>query len=129
VREIKFRAWDNDRKKMFVDRKWVEYRHNSSGEMEAVNYNRKGDEQKLIILQYAGLKDMDGVEIYEGDVVEWVSRHKGAIKKKHIDALKWDDEGACFLLYPFIFEPYAADMKLIGNIHENPELLGDNNDS
>ena len=58
-----------------------------------------------------------------GDIVEWVSRHKGAIKKKHIDVLRWDDEGACFLLYPFIFEPYAADMKLIGNIHEHPDLL------
>ena len=73
--------------------------------------------------QYTGLKDKNGKEIYEGDIVKWVSMYKCASKKSSIDVIRWDEETVCFLLLPCIHEPHAAEMEIIGNIYENPELL------
>ncbi len=72
MRDIKFRAWDKDRKRMMFDCKWVEYRHSKDGTMIAVNYDRSGNERQLEVLQYTGLKDKNGsgsAYLYEGDII------------------------------------------------------------
>jgi hypothetical protein len=120
MREIKFRAWDAERKRYCVSRDWVEYTHFGDGLMVAKNYRRSpnhGEYQKLIIEQFTGLKDKNGVEIYEGDEVLL-----GDNPFKNIVVFRRDGfyaESSAF--YSLLGEHNF--IKVIGNIHENKELL------
>jgi uncharacterized phage protein (TIGR01671 family) len=74
----------------------------------------------LVVEQYTGLKDKNGKEIYEGDVVRlWTS---------HICEIKHCELHAQILIgKDLLTRGYAKDCEVIGNIHENPELLEVNN--
>ena len=80
------------------------------------------EDEDLIFMQYTGLKDRNGKEIYEGDILDYgygkfeVLYHKGSFK---IRKLKFEN-GNVHLLEDCSFD----DIKVIGNIYENPELLG-----
>ena len=69
MREIKFRFWDNDIKKMFYDIEEIEYRY------DCVVVSDGFEIQTLVLsevkqMQYTGLKDKNGKEIYEGDILK-----------------------------------------------------------
>ena len=122
MREIKFRAWDKVLKKMWWPRDFIQ------GEMGIFECDVTivGDECEL--MQYTGLKDKDGKEIYEGDIVI----AKGDVSILYVVKFgQYMYSDACFFLEeisntnpPLRFFSRGIDQtEIIGNIHQNPELL------
>jgi hypothetical protein len=124
MREIKFRAWDG--KKMHKVGGIV-----FDGERIVEIDSESGDEftEGMIawnVMQYTGLKDKNGREIYEGDI----DLCTGADGTKWVGEIKWNDESANFeLINPTLgfqraFGKSGDAHEVIGNIYENdPELL------
>ena len=123
MREIKFRGFS------IYSNKWYYGSFVNPGEgyyiLEHVENNTyKYDKvDKDSIGQYTGLKDKDGKEIYEGDILEF---SKGGIMY-----VEWDDDFKIFVLTDprinlkngSIGNWYVEKTKIIGNIFENKELL------
>jgi len=125
MREIKFRAWDVVHEKiigMSSDKK-DKFSIRSDGWPSNDNY---------ILMQYTGLKDKNGVEIFEGDVVKVTYMDR----EDWISVVEWDTVNPCFVLkrqperfgsdveYDFVKCGFV-ELQVVGNIHENVELLGD----
>ena len=109
MREIKFRAWDKDLNRMWSD--------------PSVNYESLKDES-LVWMQYTGLKDRNGKEIYEGDI-RCGKYYFDTEDQTRFQVMKWDKKSTCFYWDgPEI--PRFIGVEVIGNIHENPELLQTN---
>lgn len=140
-REIKFRAWDNVHNRMIYSDKHLGFRpfeDNNSFDNYDFNISKKGvycfaydeydddfgggvcDETDLPIMQYTGLKDKNGVEIYEGDIIEYKDS-----TGKHIEEVKFDKGcfyaglhgGSSTRVAPKLIN--ARLSKVIGNVYEN----------
>lgn len=124
----KFRAWHKELKMMYEVKSLVytlrlarlENRNN-------VFPSRTCSFDEIILMQYTGLKDKNGVEVFEGDIViAWSQGVKGAFEiKRRIDGLwllypAWKD-GQFWYLSPT--EDGRETIEIIGNIYENPDLL------
>ena len=132
MREIKFRAW-------FANRMWyaitqlvfsatgirIAYLNNDENDFDipADTWTGKDDYE---IMQYTGLHDKTGREIYEGDIVDWPDG---------VGMVHWDERSAQFLhtyqekINPGWYRPSKAlwgkveVVEVIGNIYEHKELL------
>jgi len=111
VREIKFRIWRKDPEIMTLNFGFATISH---GALDYIRNQCKSG--SVVIMQYTGLKDKNGKEIYEGDILETPTPY--GIEKILIDDIRdiyyeeregWGD---------------IKLMTIIGNIYENPELLG-----
>ena len=136
MRKIKFRAWDEVNKVMHYNFKFIDSGDSSndwiifiSNKFTLENHETNPFKnpspyfsQQLKKMQYTGLKDKKGVEIYEGDVVKTKnSRYKVIFDK----CCFWGvDELGKYPIYQ-IFHYVLDDEKfeVIGNIYENKELL------
>lgn len=138
-REIKFRAWDTKKKKMYkpVHQAYKGKLHelfvSFSGQLVAHEIDCLMSEStfanRYILMQYTGLKDSKGVEIYESDIVQGTNDDSGCgTTTKNIVEVKWNED-ICgfepFSLYDSDCNIYtnATDVIVIGNIYQNPELL------
>lgn len=79
--------------------------------------------------QYTGLKDKNGKKIFEGDIVSFIdytSTESGYSEQQCVGEVMWINEEACFsVTNRLAAESYEviAECAIIGNIHDNPELL------
>lgn len=139
MREIKFRAWDKSEERMVYsgtkqnDYPFVWQIHNTGIEIvehDGTNWNTIKD---LVFMQYTGLKDKNGKEIYEGDIVEAKDPYKYNSKEIFYTCEVVFTEGAAFML-KHTYENWGTvgiryfglrdmELEVIGNIYENPELL------
>lgn len=83
-----------------------------------------GDYHKWELMQFTGLLDSKGNEIYEGDILANPDGYKGKAS-----IVKWNDEGAYFHVFRgetssgYTLKGETSRAEIIGNIYENPELL------
>lgn len=118
MREIKFRAWD-EYNKQYSEEPFYRITISNDGQV----YNSENDEwydpnTRYVIQQYTGLKDKNGKEIYEGDIVIFDSE-KYIIKYSYA-SFGMVDKGGDIEIPLTLLTTYC--IKVIGNIFENPEL-------
>jgi uncharacterized phage protein (TIGR01671 family) len=130
MREIKFRAWDDrPNGKCMLD--WITINQTA--------FNFKADRPLLwtifhtpgiVLMQYTGLRDKNGKEIYEGDIVKFYKN-----ERHYVGEIKF--ENGCFDIIAYAPEPKSwrgkvfvggilrgfQSVEVIGNIYEHPELL------
>lgn len=151
MREIKFRAWDKETKKIYpintLGMPGATFTHHAE---KSVVADEDGNECETTfkslcdfeLMQYTGLKDKNGVEIYEGDVVKHKDIHFPAEVKFGVGTY---DSGV-YRYQGFFLDAWSEiygdsgryekngkdtdatgsmlfDCEVIGNIYENPELL------
>ena len=129
MREILFRG------KRICDDEWIEgffgRYHNGESDVACISIRSNGffglssyEVDPETVGQYTGLTDKNGNKIFEGDIVQNISERKKGI-------VQWFEEHAAFLIYCqsentlyWLYDNDFSNLEVIGNIHDNPELIG-----
>lgn len=122
-REFKFRVWSEKNKKM------LEVQKHSFKTGLSMTYGSNMERYFGMLMQYTGLKDIKGTEVYEGDIlsIKIYSRDKIIVQCKALVEFKdgcfgviWGYDKTFLSLKSF----FKTKFEVVGNKYENPEILG-----
>ena len=126
-RTIKYRVWDNENKSYNDPYSSAYYAMAQDGGLDFYchgDHMREADPDVYFVEQYTGLIDKNGKEIYEGDIVRYADDYEE-------NAEVVFDDGGFQVEWPINIERLEGDitcmMEVVGNIHENKELLDGSN--
>jgi len=111
MREIKFRAWNKVNNNYYYN---VQDIHDG---IIGDSFQSILENEDFVVEQYTGMKDFNGVEIYEGDILQDVDN--GNI----VGFVEYDDAFGEYDCGDNNLYECTRDCQVIGNIHEQPELL------
>lgn len=139
-KEIKFRAWNKKQKRMFDVYGFNEHYVFEKSYDDCLDTTHKIED--CILLQYTGLKDKNVKEIYEGDIIQLINEdfeeikvvcEFGKVKRQIFDNLVeitgfyfkrlCDDRKTFPILNNYLGKHDLELFEVIGNMHDNPELL------
>lgn len=132
MREIKFRVWDKNNECM-IDPNDANISLNGQDLciLDQIYKDEFGMVNKIdfVLEQYTGIKDKNGAEIYEGDIVRVDNRRQVVIS--YGEQYHEEDWGGWFVYQGWNIElgsgypdPVKWELEVVGNIYENPELIG-----
>lgn len=121
MNEIKFRVWEENIKQMFYNVGIVNDELYLM--LDGVGFDVVGDYREFKLMQYTGLKDKNGKEIYEGDIVN-VNHYDGTPK---YETVRFYTIAGFAGIHPFTDSGHHWDShrcEIVGNIYENPIVGG-----
>lgn len=128
MKDIKFKIYDKELKESHIeelqDLSEDDYWYDGKTDMWSVLYDSHNEQVRFVALQYTGLKDKNGTEIYEGDILQILG---GCYSQGFYE---WNEK---VYIKDYIFDSYNLMMtinqignesvEVVGNIYDNPELL------
>lgn len=120
-RVIKFRAWRKDAQRMVGSNLTIDF--GSEGvEPKAWYEGKVAPLSAIVLMQFTGLTDKNGKEIYEGDVLEGDGDRYTVVFRDGAFWFQYDENNRFTYDYAMQTGSWGTP-KVIGNIYENPELI------